>query len=96
MKLNIQALSFLAYLTLVKSVLQAMPAYVFLVLYVPKSILNKIWAIQRNVLWGRSEVKYRWALVDWETKCKPKHNGGLGLRDPKVANRVMSAKIWWR
>ena len=35
-------------------------------------------------------------LVDWGTVCKPKKAGGLGLRDPEVENRVMSAKIWWR
>ena len=28
--------------------------------------------------------------------CKQKSTGGLGLRDPEVANRVLSAKIWWR
>ena len=91
-----QALNFLARPTLVKSVLQEMPSYVFLVLSTPKSIIKEIWAIQRNFLWGSSETKQRWALVDWEMMCKPKRNGGLGLRDLKVADRVMSAKIWWR
>lgn len=35
-------------------------------------------------------------LVDWETVCRPKQAGGLGLRDPEVMNKVLSAKIWWR
>lgn len=91
-----QALNFPAHLTLVKSVLQAMPSYVFSVLSTPKSIIKKVQAIQRNFLWGSSEAKQKWALVDWETVCKQKCTEGLGIRDPEVAKRVMSAKIWWQ
>lgn len=90
-----RAFNFPASLTMVKSVLQAMPSYVFSVLSTPKSIIKKIRAIQRNFLWGISEAKQKWSLVDWETVCKPKCTRGLGLRDPEVANKVMSAKIWW-
>ena len=94
--LTYRALNFPARLTLVKSVLQAMPAYLFSALSAPKSILKCIRSIQRNFLWGSSEFKQKWALVDWETVCKPKKVEGLGLRDPEVANKVISAKIWWR
>ena len=83
-------------LTLVKVVLKAMPTYLFSVLEAPKAILKCIREIQRNFLWGSSELKQKWALVDWEMVCKPNRVGGLGLRDPKIANKVMSAKIWWR
>ena len=73
-----------------------MPTYLFSVLEAPKAILKCIREIQRNFLWGSSELKQKWALVDWEMVCKPNRVGGLGLRDPKIANKVMSAKIWWR
>ena len=91
-----RALNFPTQLTLVKSILQAISAYIFFVLLVPKSIIKRIKAIQRNFLWGSSELKQRWALVDWGTICKPKRAGGLGLRDLELANKAMSAKIWWR
>lgn len=91
-----RALNFPARLTLVKVVLQAMPTYLFSVLAAPKSILKCIRSIQRNFLWGSSELKLKWVLVDWEIVCKPKRVGGLGLCDPETANKVMSAKIWWR
>lgn len=91
-----RSLNFPSRLTLVKSVLQAIPKYIFSVLAAPKNVLKKIRAIQRNFLWGSTEVKQKWALVDWETICKPKRAGGLGLRDPKVMNKVLNAKIWWR
>ena len=35
------------------------------------------------------------ALVKWSTVCKPKEQGGIGLRDPTHNNAIMSAKIWW-
>jgi hypothetical protein len=35
-------------------------------------------------------------LVSWQKVCKPKKAGGLGLRDPTLLNKVLSAKIWWR
>ena len=91
-----KALNFPARLTLVKVVLQAIPTYLFSVLSAPKAILKGIKAIQRNFLWGSLELKQKWALVDWETVCKPKKARGLGLRDPEIANKVMSTKIWWR
>ena len=38
----------------------------------------------------------KWALVKWKIVCTPKHQGGLGLRDPKHENVVSGAKLWWR
>ena len=73
-----RALNFLAHLTLVKSVLQAMLTYLFSVLLAPKSILKRIRTIQRNFLWGSLELKQKWALVDWETVCKLKKLEGWG------------------
>lgn len=32
----------------------------------------------------------------WDRVCKPKSHGGLGLRDPRIINRVIGTKIWWR
>lgn len=52
--------------------------------------------MQRTFLWGGKEEKQKWALVNQDTVCTPKLNGGLGLRDPKNNNYIMGAKIWWR
>ena len=93
---NHRALNFPSRLTFVKAVLHTMPSYVFLVLSALKAVLKKIRAVQRNFLWGSMEIKQEWTLVDWETVCKPKRVGGLGLRDPEITNKVLSAKIWWR
>ena len=68
----------------------------FSVLAAPKVVLKKIMAIQRNFLRGSIEIKQKRTLVDWEMICRPKRDGGLGLRDLEVMNKVLSSKIWWR
>jgi ABC-type sugar transport system permease subunit len=83
-------------LTLLKSVLQAIPLYLFSALVVPKSIINSIRSIQINFLWQGTKEGRKWALVKWEDLYKPKASGGLDLRDPRTLNRVLGAKNWWR
>ena len=73
-----------------------MPLYLLPILATPKWVLREIWDLQRTFLWGGSKVRRKWALVNWQEVCKPKHTGGLGLRDPHLSNKVMGAKIWWQ
>ena len=80
---------------LVNVVLQAMPIYLFSTLVAPKLFLKHIREIQREFLWGGNHGNHGWALVSWDTVCKPKDQGGLGLRDLKKNNQVLGAKIWW-
>ena len=35
-------------------------------------------------------------MVSWKSLMKIKEEGGLGLRDPKVLNKVLGEKLWWR
>ena len=91
-----QALNLPSRIILVKSVLQAMPLYLFSVLATPKSVLKQIRNIQRTFLWGGTKGHKKWALVDWNTLCKPKFAGGLGLWDSVNINRVTREKIWWK
>jgi ribonuclease HI len=83
-------------LVLLRSVLQALPTYMFTALAAPKKIIKAIRNLQRNFLWNGHQPNKKWALISWETLCKTKSQGGLGLRDPGKLNQVMGAKIWWR
>lgn len=69
-------------LILLKSVLQALPVYAFSTLAAPNFILTKE---ERKI-----------TLVSWQKVCKPKKDGGIGLKDPPILNKILSAKISWR
>jgi exonuclease III len=89
-------LNIAARLVLLKSVLQALPTYLFTALAAPISVIKAIRSLQRNFLWKGNQNNKKWALVGWDKLCKPKKRGGLGIRDPGKMNQVMGAKMWWR
>jgi hypothetical protein len=83
-------------LVLLRSVLQALPIYSFSAMAAPRSVLSIIRNLQRNFLWQGFNTGKKIALVSWDKLCRPKAQGGLGLRDPLTMNKVLTAKIWWR
>jgi hypothetical protein len=83
-------------LILLKVVLQALPVYTFSALVAPNFVLNAIKTLQRNFLWQGLKTGKKLALISWDKLCRPKAQGGLGLRDPSTMNKILSAKIWWR
>lgn len=89
-------LNIAARLVLLKSVLQALPTYLFTALAAPKPIIRAIINLQRNFLWRGLQPNKKWALVSWDKVCAHKSSGGLGLRDPGKLNQIMGANIWWR
>jgi exonuclease III len=91
-----RALNLPSRLILLKAVLQALPIYAFSALAAPKFVLTTIKNLQRNFIWQGLNKEKKIALVSWEKLCRPKQQGGLGVRDPSIMNKVLSAKIWWR
>jgi hypothetical protein len=91
-----RSLNLLSHLILLKSILQTFPTYSFYALAALDFILTSIKNLQRNVLWKGAKNEWKIALISWEKICKPKLKGGLGLWDPTILNKVLSAKIWWR
>lgn len=83
------ALNISSRLVLIKSVIQAMPLYLFSILEAPKWVLKTIYNLQRNFLWSSSGLNRKWALVNWQDVRKLKSEGGLGLRDPLQSSNTM-------
>jgi hypothetical protein len=69
-------------LVLLKSVLQALPTYLFTALAAPKKVIKAIRTLQRNFLWQGLQPNKKWALVNWDKLCMPKSQGGLGTPRP--------------
>jgi hypothetical protein len=83
-------------LIILQSILQSLPIYTFSTLVAPKFFLTTIKILQRNFLWQGLNTEKKIVLISWDKLCQPKAQGGLGLRDPFIVNKVLSAKIWWR
>ena len=82
-----------SHLILLQAVLQALPIYTFSVLVAPKFVLTTIKSLQRNFLWQGLNTRKKITLISWDKLCQPKAQGGLGLWDPSIMNKFLSAKI---
>lgn len=95
-KWTIRYLNMASRLVLTKAVLQVIQVFMLLALPTPRGVLQQFRNMQRDFLWGMEETRKKWALVSWEKICKPKIQGGLGLDDLEILNKVFGDKLWWR
>ncbi|KAK4391360.1 hypothetical protein Sango_1913800 [Sesamum angolense] len=87
--------SYAGRLQLIRSVLSTLHTYWASVFILPKGILKVIEGKMRKFLWqgpsGRGTAK-----VAWEHICKPKDEGGLGIRSTLASNQALMLKHLWR
>ncbi|CAN1818735.1 Putative ribonuclease H protein At1g65750 [Linum perenne] len=93
------SLSLAGRITLALSILNAIPAYAMQTSVLPSHICEKIDQKIRNFVWGSSDNCRKLHLVSWDTICKPKDRGGLGLRKTKEGLRMglrdgVSTNFW--
>ncbi|KAL5787774.1 hypothetical protein ACOSP7_004723 [Xanthoceras sorbifolium] len=62
----------------------------------PSEVCYKLDKINRNFLWGHTTDKKTVHLINWDTVCNPKNEGGLGIMKIKVMNQALLAKAGWR
>ena len=89
-------LSLAGRITLTKSVLTSIPVHTMSTISLPISTLNQLDKIARGFIWGSSEGNRKQHLVSWDVICKPKREGGLGIRLAKEMNIALLAKLGWR
>lgn len=82
--------------TLINSVLSSLPLYLFSFFKAPKVVIKELTQIQRDFLWGSHEEERKICWVSWEDICKPKKEGGLGVKNLEVFNISLLAKWKWR
>ena len=81
-------------LTMVNSVLDAIPAYMMSVF--PDKVIQRIDALRRNIFWQGNEDKKKFHLVKWEEVIKNKKDGGLGIRNMKKQYKSLMLKWRWK
>ncbi|XP_074314763.1 uncharacterized protein LOC141650035 [Silene latifolia] len=89
-------LSYAGRLTLVKAVLSQLHCYWARIFLLPKGILNRVETICRNYLWSGIDGYHRIPAVSWESCCRTKKQGGLGVHNCYIWNIASISKYtWW-
>ncbi|CAN1353255.1 Putative ribonuclease H protein At1g65750 [Linum perenne] len=88
-------LSLAGRVSLASSVLNFLPCYVMQTASLPLSLCDKIDRKIRNFIWGSSNGVRKIHNVNWDTVCKPKKMGGLGLRSARELNKAFLMKVAW-
>ena len=64
--------------TLISSILQAKHLYTFSCFRVPETVCKKLDSLTRAFWWGHEPYLKKLHLINWDTVCQPKKEGGLG------------------
>lgn len=83
-------------MVLIKSVLEILPTYYFLLYKAPVVVVNKIEGIIKQFLWGGNDEIGKIHWVAWDKVRKAKKDGGLGLNKLGVCNDALLLKWLWR
>ncbi|GJX28323.1 putative RNA-directed DNA polymerase [Tanacetum coccineum] len=90
-----KTLSFAGRLQLVQSVVSSLQVYWSSVFILPKTIAYDIERLMRDFIWNFGEFKRGKSKVNWDAVCKPKVEGGLGIKSLNSWNiSLMSKHIW--
>ncbi|KAG6517642.1 hypothetical protein ZIOFF_021038 [Zingiber officinale] len=74
-------------LQFISSVLQGVECFWLAALSLPFAVIDRIYAVCHNFMWTSKHPPIYWAKI-----CKPKEEGGCGLRDFKGWNKALLSK----
>lgn len=82
-------------LTLVNSVLTALPNYMMTVYEFPKGVIKILEKKRRDFLWGDEKDKHKVYMFNKDKAKRRKNLGGLGVKDLKLQNTTLMGKLGW-
>lgn len=83
-------------LLMIKSVLSAVPIYSMQCFQMPSSVRAKLDGFLKDFVWDEAKENRKIPLINWETMCMWKEDGGAGLRKMSMQNRALGAKLSWK
>lgn len=90
-----KVLSFAGRLQLISSVIYSTVNFWFAAFSLPKCCISLIETLCNRFHWAGDLSKRAVAKVAWSSVCLPKAEGGLGLRNFRVWNTVLTLKLFW-
>lgn len=90
-----KSLSLAGHLTLMLSILAALPNYTMQTSAIPKGFCDELDKLIRQFLWGCESDNPKIHLVKWETVCNNKLDGGIGLKPTYAINQAFFVKLGW-
>lgn len=91
-----KVLSYASRKTLIQFTLSYIPLYTMQTAILPVSVCERLDQCNRNFLGGGSVENTHGHFLSWDRVCRPKGNGGLGLRKARLSNVALMAKIGWK
>ncbi|GKB29556.1 hypothetical protein Tco_0868957 [Tanacetum coccineum] len=89
------ALSYAGRIQLIASILASMQMYWALVYLLATTVINDVEKLFKRFLWNAGSAKGK-ARVSWKVVCKPKDQGGLGIKLLKQWNEVLMIRQFWK
>lgn len=89
-------LSFAGRLQLLASVISSLTNFWISAFRLPSACIKKIESLCSAFLWSGPDLNAKKAKLAWVDVCKPKIEGGLGLKSLVEVNKVSCFKLIWR
>jgi len=70
--------------------------YSFHVYQWPSVLLSDLAKCMRNFIWSGDTTQRKICTVAWKVVCKPRDEGGLGVKDPSLVNRASLLHLSWK
>jgi hypothetical protein len=83
-------------IVLINAVLNAILIFYLSYMKMPKKVWKELVKIERVFLWAGLTKITKTCWVRWDVICRPKKEGGLGVRDLRLVNISLLAKWKWK
>lgn len=88
-----KCLSYAGRCEVINSTLNSLHVYWSAIFELPSTIVNQIEKTCRRFLWGGSENIKRRSPIAWDQVCRPKTEGGLGIRRVRDWNQAATSQL---
>ncbi|XP_042492971.1 uncharacterized protein LOC122072657 [Macadamia integrifolia] len=89
-------LSMAGHAELIRFVILGMPIHNFSIYWWPESVIKTVERWIRNFLWSGDIYTVKKITMKWEEVCRPKEEGGLGIRQLRDVNCAVLSKLVWQ